>query len=67
MKSLLLEMDLMAVKMLSYLRLSVGLLDERGHSFLSISEILFGIMGPFSVPQEIADRSIIVLLIRRAL
>ena len=31
--------------------------------FLSIFEILFGFMGPFSGPREIADRSRIVLLI----
>ena len=29
---------------------------------LSMFEILFGIMGPFSAPGEIADRSKIVLL-----
>ena len=32
------------------------------NAILSIFEILFGIMGPFSAPQEIADRSKIVLL-----
>ena len=31
--------------------------------FYYFFEILFGIMGPFSVPREIADRSKIVLLI----
>ena len=33
------------------------------NAILSIFEILFGIMGPFSAPREIKGRSKIVLLI----
>jgi len=34
----------------------------RGYAFLSILDILFGFMGPFSAPPVIADRSKIALL-----